>query len=151
MDEYQTPIKYIRAAHEVMGSIDLDPFSSYENNIRIEATTFYDKERNGYKENWFGNIWCNPPYSKPNLKLATYKIIEESGTLNQAIYLIPDYAAKKSILERVCCFADHRIKFLLNGKIQFAPRFSNVFVYFGENHKKFAEVFRQFGNIVRPY
>lgn len=51
--EYYTPIEIVEAAREVMGSIDLDPFSSYAANPRVKASEYYDVLDNGLNQKWF--------------------------------------------------------------------------------------------------
>ena len=153
-DEYQTPKKYLIAAKEVMGSIDLDPASSFENSKRVPASHFFTIEQDGLKESWegFDNVFLNPPYSKPNLTLWTEKLWHEFSVVNirQAIYLVPAFTGErwfKLLFNYTICFVDHGIKFLLGGKVQSAPRFSNSFIYFGENINEFARIFSEFGSI----
>ena len=151
-DEYQTPKIYVDAARLVMGSIDLDPASSEINNKRLKVPISYTKETNGLKQRWFGNVWLNPPYSKPNLTLFTNKLLQEYGVFYNAIYLVPSFTAEKwyqQCLKQVTaiCLPNKRIDFLLNGVYQTAPRFSNTFFYFGNNVRamEFCHVFSKFG------
>ena len=62
--EYYTPIEIVNAAREVMGSIDLDPASSYVANERIKAKDFFDISVDGLLHEWKGNIWMNHPFSR---------------------------------------------------------------------------------------
>jgi len=79
--EYYSPIKFIEASREVMGSIDLDPASSEIANTRVMADEYYnlrmrffqDKKeglRNladingGLDRDWYGNVWMNHPFSR---------------------------------------------------------------------------------------
>ena len=50
--EWYTPAKYLHAAREVMGAIDLDPASSTLANTVIQAETYYDEETNGLDKPW---------------------------------------------------------------------------------------------------
>lgn len=58
-DEWLTPPEIIRA----LGTFDLDPAAPVER--------FYDMAKdhftilnNGLNKEWFGRVWCNPPYGK---------------------------------------------------------------------------------------
>lgn len=157
-DEYQTPKKYIKAAHEVMGSIDLDPACSDLNYERLSKyiNLHYNKEHNGLTISWAGckTIWLNEPYSKPNLTLWTNKLIEELNLSidKQAINLVPSYTGERWYQKALSyssaiCLPDHRIKHLLNGRIADAPRFSSTFFYFGYNNARFLEIFGDFWRI----
>lgn len=62
-DEWYTPAQYIEAARKVLGTIDLDPASNDFANETVKATTYYTEETDGLAQEWYGNIWMNPPYS----------------------------------------------------------------------------------------
>src|SRR2546427_12378186 len=93
-NEWYTPSKYIEAAREVMGSIDLDPASCELANRSVKASRYYTKEDNGLMHPWWGNVWLNPPFGKTNNRsnqaLFTRKLIREyRGTqIASAILLI---------------------------------------------------------------
>ena len=92
-DECCTRRKDITAAREVMGSIDLDPASCAKANSIVRATHFFELPQDGMKENWEGNIFCNPPYSKiggkSQVRLWFEKLINEyeQGLVKQGILL----------------------------------------------------------------
>lgn len=71
--EWYTPPKYIEAAREVMGGIDLDPASCATANQIVKATAYYTKEQNGLEQNWKGRVWLNPPYGRTVRMKATRK------------------------------------------------------------------------------
>lgn len=152
-DEYQTPKKYIIAAKEVMGSIDLDAASSEINNLRIKATHYFSKENSALGQSWYADtIWLNPPYSKPNLTLFTNDLIRCHANIinNQIIYLVPSYTSENWYHKcltycSAICLPNHRINFLINKKVKDSPRFANTFFYFGNNFSNFVKIFSQFG------
>lgn len=73
-DDYGTPEHVLDAAHEVLGEIDLDPFSSAWHNKRVGAEEYYDSR--GIEAPWCmggghgthtdipRTVWCNPPYGR---------------------------------------------------------------------------------------
>jgi len=65
--EYYTDPKFTSAARELMGSIDLDPFSHPVANLFVGATNIFTKEDNGLKQQWYGNVWMNHPFSRGEL------------------------------------------------------------------------------------
>lgn len=67
-NEWYTPEKYIIAARDLMGSIDLDPASNEVAQIWIKAKKYLTVTDNGFKQSWLGNVWLNPPYGAKNLK-----------------------------------------------------------------------------------
>ncbi len=62
--EYFTPQSIINAARLTMGAIDLDPASCMMANIYVKAHRFFDKAQDGLKQEWFGRVWMNWPFSK---------------------------------------------------------------------------------------
>ena len=58
-DEWLTPPEIIRS----LGTFDLDPCSPV-NRIWNTAKHHYTVYDNGLMQNWFGRVWCNPPYGK---------------------------------------------------------------------------------------
>lgn len=57
--EWYTP-KYIIDALNY--TIDLDPASSKNANSIIQANNYFTEHDNGLIQNWYGNVWLNPPY-----------------------------------------------------------------------------------------
>src|SRR5437660_1484971 len=63
--EWYTPKKYVEAARNVLGEIDLDPASSEQANRIVQAKLFYDQTRDGLTQTWKAQtVWLNPPYCK---------------------------------------------------------------------------------------
>src|SRR6266481_746008 len=92
-NEWYTPSRYIEAARQVMGGIDLDPASCEVANEIVRATHYYTAKENGLEQRWYGNIWLNPPYGKINNKSLILLFVEklvseyEAGNVEQAILL----------------------------------------------------------------
>lgn len=70
-DEWLTPPYIIQA----LGEFDLDPCSPINPPFFIISKRFTMLD-DGLKQNWFGRVWCNPPYGKQTEfwleKCATY-------------------------------------------------------------------------------
>lgn len=136
------------------GSIDLDPF--YHPDSLVKATTTYTEKEDGYKQPWSGNVYANPPYSRPNLGLATEKAKKEYQDTPgiQILMLIPAYTSTKWFQENVfnsaaaVLFYNKRISFL--GGKQGSPTFHSVLVYWGTRLKEFVNIFNKFGYVTIP-
>ena len=62
-DELYTP----KSIFDKLGLIfDLDVASSNNINIQTPTKNKYTLEDDALTKNWYGNVWMNPPYSKPS-------------------------------------------------------------------------------------
>lgn len=63
--EYYTPELWVNAARQVMGSIELDPASSFLANLTVNADKYYDKDTDGLRQIWTANsVWMNHPFHR---------------------------------------------------------------------------------------
>lgn len=156
--EWYTPVDYIDAARDVMGSIDLDPASSEIANQTVGADTYFSKddEPDGLSQDWFGNVWLNPPYGKGS-GLFTAKLVGEyeAKRIDAAVLLLNAYGFDAAWFQPLwqwpICFTDHRIEFYSPQRESGGPANGNILVYLGPDQRRFADVFRQFGRIVREW
>lgn len=145
--EWYTPADYIELALKVMGSIDLDPASSEIANEIVKAEKFYTAEDDGLSQEWSGNIWLNPPYSSELINKFVDKFINSLEKINQAIILVnnateTEWFNKLVRHSKAVCFPVGRVRFYgADGRIG-APLQGQALIYFGEQAKKFIEVFR---------
>lgn len=166
-NEWYTPAKYIEAARQVMGSIDLDPASCALANETVKATTYYAKEQDGLSLPWYGNVWLNPPYSSKQssagmnggkrqgpTNLWTSKVLRsyENGGISQAtVCLNADIVRSwfQCFWQYIICFSSHPVQFIRPHLKPEHHFFGTVFVYLGKNEDAFIDVFSQFGTIAR--
>lgn len=165
-NEWYTRPKYIEAARLVMGSIELDPASCAIANEIIKAERYYTKEQNGLLQEWRArSLWLNPPYGRSakmqgchlsTIKLFVDKCLDayQSGDVLQAIILATTEVNAKwfyPLWDYPLCIPNHRVNFLVpeQQKNKYSQMFGTCFVYLGPNEEKFAEVFSQFGRIVK--
>jgi hypothetical protein len=165
-NEWYTPARYIEAAREVMGGIDLDPASCELANQTVRAARFYTKQENGLAHPWKAqSVWLNPPYgrihserrgsTKSYQPLFIHKLLSEyeQGHIKQAICLIIGSSCFMRWFQPLwnypLCFHDGRILFNLPDGGQSDFGFGNIIAYLGPNEAKFIEVFSQFGRIIR--
>lgn len=166
-DECYTPPEWLQRARDVMGEIDTDPTSCEAANAVVRARRYFTIETNGLdkRRRWSGNVWFQPPYSAP--LPFVLKLLEEyeRGHCTQAIGLLNARPGSEwfQALSRSAwrCEKRGRIRFYGPGT---APQKGakagqegagsgfqdNVFFYLGPNPRRFAAVFADVGEIVRP-
>lgn len=154
--EWFTPRKYIEAVREVLGEIDLDPASCGEANQTVRANKFYSQENDGLLYPWMGKVFLNPPYGTdgpPFVKKLNKEY--ENGNVTEAILLVNSRATDaewfQPLYDGLICFTDHRIDFDSLEEKSTSSTHGSCFVYFGPNKKKFAEIFSQFGKVLKRY
>jgi hypothetical protein len=163
--EHYTPADYIQAARHVMGGIDLDPATTVAvNDVVVQADTFFTKEDDGLKQDWFGRVWLNPPGGKIGNKSQAVvwweKLIEEyhAGRVQQAMFLgfsieilATSQGCERWVGEFPFCIPKSRIKFLdTYFKPQNSPAHANIVVFLPPEDDiasvwSFAETFSRFG------
>lgn len=151
-NEWYTPAKYIAAARDVLGDIDLDPASSTVAQEIIGAREFFSVQDDGLTKPWRGTVWLNPPYSQPAIMDFVSKLVSEysNGNVTSAILLTHNYtdtlwwhhAAKASA---ALCFTKGRIRFIDEDGEECSPTQGQTFFYYGTEAALFMNVFEQFG------
>lgn len=58
--ERYSPPKIVGIAWNVLQQIDIDPLSSDEANTLVGAGVYYTKETDGFKHDWYGNLYTAP-------------------------------------------------------------------------------------------
>lgn len=156
-NEWYTPAPLIAAAREVMGSIDVDPASSDLANLSIGATVYYTVDQDGRNQEWRGNVWMNPPYAQPLIADFCEAIVQKygMGEVTQACVLVNN-ATETTWFQHMLhsasavCFPKSRVRFIdTEGKPSGAPLQGQAVLYFGTNGAQFADVFSQFGAVLR--
>jgi DNA N-6-adenine-methyltransferase (Dam) len=158
--EWYTPARYIEAAREVLGEIDLDPASSAQANAVVRASKFFSKEDDGLARDWFGRVFMNSPYGRTadGRSLAAAfcnKAIDEfaAGNVEACIILVNSLHSQSwqaPLYDYPFCLVDHRIQFVsADGEENKNPTFQNIFVYLGNDVLKFAKVFSRFGYVAK--
>lgn len=158
-NEWYTPSRYVAAARELMGQIDLDPATSEQANATVGAKKIYTLENDGFAKQWKGRVWLNPPYGREegegsNQARWTQKLIDEykAGRVTEAVLLVNAVPANKwfaPLWDNLICFTDHRIRFESSIGEANQPTHSNAIVYLGSNTKGFIKHFSQFGAIAK--
>lgn len=154
--EWYTPQEYVDAAREVMGGIDLDPASCELANQTVGATYIFTKTDDSLNQEWRGRVFLNPPYGADGPPFVG-KLVDEFnvGHVSQAVILVNSRATDagwfQPMFDGVICFTDHRIDFNSPDEKNTSSTHGSCFIYFGTNDNKFAEVFSEFGNVVKRW
>lgn len=153
--ESYTPGQYIEAARLVMGEIDLDPASNDLAQETVQALKWYDEENNGLLQPWHGRVFLNPPYSYPSVEYFVLKLLEEyeAARVSAAILLTNDNSDTKwwHAAARAAggvCHTLGRINFYKSDGEITQPTNGQSFFYFGDDSKRFHEIFSEFGLIM---
>lgn len=147
-NEWYTPERYIELARQVMGSIDLDPASNDFANETVKASQYYTEEDDGLEQDWFGNIWMNPPYSTALLQRFADKLT--SSTFNQAVVLVnnaTETAWFEKLVSKASAIVFHkgRIRFVKRDGEHGSPLQGQAFLYYGDRVDRFLDVFSKIG------
>ena len=158
-DSWFTPSYYTELARNVMGSIDLDPFSSTTANEVVKANRYFDIKTDAFKQEWFdssGTVFMNPPYGrnliKPSVEIFIKKL--HANAISQAIVLVNNATETKwfqLLLENASsvCFAKKRISFNSpDGKHVSGNTRGQVFFYFGKETTNFESSFKDVGIVL---
>lgn len=173
-NEWYTPARYIEAAREVMGGIDLDPASCELANRTVKAARFYTAKENGLAQEWQGNVWLNPPYSSERstkglgggklrgpTDLFIAKLLKEygSGNVLQAVALVNADTNRKwfqCLWNYILCFTHRPVHFYkptVDGNLEKDSRncsfFGSCLVYLGPHEQRFINTFSTFGTIAK--
>lgn len=108
-EEWLTPPEIIRA----LGDFDLDPCAP---NPQIRpwdmAKVHFYKEIDGLNQEWFGRVWCNPPYGKQ-----TFEWLKKLGAHGNGIALIFARTETKGFHSEIWDKAD--ALFFFKGRLSF--------------------------------
>lgn len=133
-DEYYTPKHIV----EALGHFDLDP-ATPENPRWRTADMMYTKEDDGLKQEWFGRVFLNPPYSRPLVNQFMEKMAAHG---NGIALIVPKLGTKmfRDIIYPSCSaiyILSERIKFYDENWVQQkSPICQSMLVAFGEENKK---------------
>jgi hypothetical protein len=152
--EYYTPMDIVDMAREVMGGIDLDPFSSEQANERVKAKKYYTIEDDGLLNRiWEGRLWINHPFGRKMNKQVIEKLVRqyEMGYISQACCITFAATSEKwfrPLLQYPQCFIHGRTNYYLpDGTIKKGVTKGSVVTYLGDNVEKFKEVFSEIGTV----
>ena len=140
--DWATPPNFVRfLEHYFYLEFDLDAAADIFN---TKAPIFFSKAENSLFQNWFGNVWLNPPYGK-NQGVWIEKCILESKKLavNEIFVLIPARTDTKMFHELIIPHASEI--YFIKGRINFSrgqdnegtALFPSMLVRFNSNNPVF--------------
>ena len=145
-DEWATPQKVVRPLSEAVGGFDLDSASGAESEPHADHT--YTQEDNGLRKDWFGKVWCNPPFSNKTKWMEKALVETRDKDAELVVMCLPvdtstqwfhKYAVKANLL----CFAEGRIAFKGDG--EGTPNFGCMFVVWGDCTDELRSALHSFG------
>jgi len=161
-DSWYTPTVYTEMAREVMGEIDLGPFSSVTAIRRIRAKRFFDTMEDAHRQSWFqdqGRVFMNPPYGRKLVDAAVDLFLAHwaGECVSQGVVLVNNATETRwfqSLLRGsdAVCFPDRRIAFENDdGKHVSGNTRGQAFFYFGHRESRFREVYSRIGVVLMTY
>ncbi len=163
--EWYTPDSILERVRNVLGQIDLDPASSAEANVKVQATQYFTSNDDGLSRPWSTNghpssIFVNPPFGKLNGRsqqaLWTQHLIEEfeAGRVAQAILLVNAATGARwfqPLWRYTICFVSKRINFVHHSSRSGSrSNHASVLVYLGSRNTDFVEKMGDLGRMVMP-
>jgi hypothetical protein len=144
--EWYTPAEWIECARTVMGGIDCDPASSAFAQRTVQAKEWFDKNQDGLKFPWHGNVWLNPPYAKGQIEPFIEKLISERCHFEQAIVLVDNRTDTQWFRElcsvaKAVAFTTGRIQFYNENGAGVSPTNGSALVYVGPRVEDFRRTF----------
>jgi phage N-6-adenine-methyltransferase len=157
-NEWYTPEKYLLSVRNVLGFIDLDPFSSNVANLTVQANRFYTESDDAFTQQWTAEtVWMNPPYSGGLVAQATNKFMDEFGknAFSAGIILVNN-ATETRWFQRAfressaVCFTHHRIAYATpDSKRVSGNTRGQAFLLFGDHVRSaFREQFTSHGHVL---
>jgi hypothetical protein len=140
-DDFYTPHELIEAARQAFGEIDLDVASHPTAQRVVKAGTFFTIHDNALTREWFGRVWCNPPYGQ--WQEWAPKILREldSDRVEELILLGPTRSVTVQslipLLTRATGFGVTKGRMKFWGPKANAPDDGHFLAYFGPNPHSF--------------
>lgn len=102
-DKWATPPSVVSELERRFGAFDLDPCCEPHT---AKAPTFYTIDDDGLSKPWFGNVFVNPPYSKPRPWCDRARLATSTGEAQRVVMLLPCSTDTRWFHEAVWPFAE---------------------------------------------
>lgn len=135
-DEWYTPPEIIHS----LGEFDLGPATSLEAyRLNQSAKHFYTVWENGLKQEWFGRVWLNPPYSNPLQEQFLMKMAEHNNGIALVFAKVEAKWFHHVVFQHAIAikFLYSRVKFFKpDGTQGLQPRHGSMLVAYGEENAR---------------
>lgn len=85
-DEWRTPKDLFDRYNERYGPFDLDAAATFSNTL---APKYFTKKDNALVQDWFGKVWCNPPYGLWQQFVAKAAFEVKAKRVKHVVLLLP--------------------------------------------------------------
>lgn len=133
-DEWYTPKEIIDA----LGRFDLDPCAPVIP-LWNTANIMYNKDIDGLKQEWFGRVWLNPPYSRPLIESFVKRLAEHGNGIALLFNRCDSKMFQDVIFEKATAmnFLRNRIRFFRpDGTQGGSPGCGSILIAFGEENAR---------------
>lgn len=139
-DEQTTP-NWLYHGLDNIFEFELDAAATEKN---TKCVQFYDKKTNGLLSPWAFSCFCNPPYSRGQLKQWTNKAFQEVGRGNNSVLVLP---ADTSTLWHTYTRKTASRLFYLTGRVKFGQnkhpaKFGTLIAIYGYTPIEYSQVQR---------
>ena len=147
--EWATPSWIYRPLKDALNGFDLDPASGAEQTLIADHT--YTKQENGLAQEWFGNVWVNPPYGSEHNEDWAKKVSAEIHNTKTITALVPastdtQWFQNHYAHAEYLTFIDGRVNFNGEGPASFP----SVICSFGEFNAGYVQALSTLGFVSEP-
>lgn len=148
-DEWKTPSNFVKFINKNF-KIDIDPCCSVFN---VRAKKHFTKEQNGLIQNWEGNVYMNPPYSKIS-KWMQKAFNEYNGRCDLILCLVPSrtganwfqhYGFKADYI----LFINKRLKYDIGKRKKTPAPFDSALIIYGKINRYQHKELKKIGALIK--
>jgi hypothetical protein len=161
-DAYFTPPHLIELVKQLLQHISLDPFSCEEANQTVDAAVYFDKAKNGLRQQWrYPTVFANPPggfddeHSSIQERCVDKILLEfDNKHFQEGIFLLRIALAtawfNRILVCKPLCLLFELIHFVQPGgeTMKRPSPHGYCFMYLGRRPKVFAEIFGSIGHVI---
>lgn len=143
-DEWATPTSLTRPLSDAVGGFDLDPASGAEDEPHAENV--YTEDDDGLSQEWFGRVFCNPPFSD-KVDWIEKAISEVNGGNAELVVMVLPVDTSTRWYHNLVTAEATAVCFMGPGRVDFERREGNAK---SRGSPSFAVMLAVFGDIASP-